>query len=320
MSIWQTKIWGEMLKKSNQVQKIISLKVDNNLEIFIEKREVALKEYWLFILWFNWIINKNLEKELVKICKNEKALFIQIETLYYENINLSNIKKGKNLEIFKNWYYKKFITPYTAIIDLDKTEEEILKEMKPKGRYNIKLAEKKWVEVKIVEKTLENINIFYDLMLETTSRDKFYWNKLEYYKIFLEIIENSKLILAYFWNKVIAWWIFTFEKEVSIYYYWASSSIWEYRNLMSPYLLQWEAIKYAKIFWSKIYDFLGISSPWDVNSNLEWVTDFKLKLTKDIVNVSDAYIYVNKKFKYRFIQIIKNIKKVVNNSIITKKM
>jgi lipid II:glycine glycyltransferase (peptidoglycan interpeptide bridge formation enzyme) len=43
--------------------------------------------------------------------------------------------------------------------------------MKPKGRYNIKLAEKKGVEIKIVEKTDKNIQYFYELMNETTSRD-----------------------------------------------------------------------------------------------------------------------------------------------------
>jgi lipid II:glycine glycyltransferase (peptidoglycan interpeptide bridge formation enzyme) len=45
--------------------------------------------------------------------------------------------------------------------------------MKPKGRYNIKLATKKGVEVKEVEKIDENIEKYYNLMLETTSRDNF---------------------------------------------------------------------------------------------------------------------------------------------------
>jgi len=44
---------------------------------------------------------------------------------------------------FQFKHYKKFITPHTAVIDLEKSEEEILANMKPKGRYNIRLAEKK---------------------------------------------------------------------------------------------------------------------------------------------------------------------------------
>jgi lipid II:glycine glycyltransferase (peptidoglycan interpeptide bridge formation enzyme) len=300
MSIWQTKIWWEMLKKSNQVEKIIEY---NN--IFIEKRKVSLWEYWLFILWIEWVIDENTEKELVKICLEEKALFIQIENIAYNWV--SEIKTNK----FKSGYYKKFITPYTAIIDLQKTEEEILNEMKPKGRYNIKLAEKKWVVVKIVEKNDENIGYFYDIMNETTSRDWFNWNTFDYYKIFLNTLENSKLLLAYYEDKIIAWWIFIFESEVSIYYYWASSGDKNHRNLMSPYLLQWEAIKYAKNMWSKIYDFLWIATPWEKNSPLEWVTDFKLKLTKDTVNISKSVIYVNKKYKYFIINMLKKIRSFI---------
>jgi lipid II:glycine glycyltransferase (peptidoglycan interpeptide bridge formation enzyme) len=45
--------------------------------------------------------------------------------------------------------------------------------MKPKGRYNIKLATKKLVTIKEVEKTAKNIDKYYRIMQETTSRDKF---------------------------------------------------------------------------------------------------------------------------------------------------
>ncbi|MDR0771814.1 MAG: hypothetical protein LBF15_01845 [Candidatus Peribacteria bacterium] len=46
---------------------------------------------------------------------------------------------GKDLEVrvlteegWKMRAYKKFITPYTALIDLNQTKEEILAKMKPK--------------------------------------------------------------------------------------------------------------------------------------------------------------------------------------------
>lgn len=86
---------------------------------------------------------------------------------------LHNFRKVVEIKNFKKWYYKKFITPYTALIDVTQTEDEILSLMKPKWRYNIKLASKKWVKVQKVEKTDENIKIYYDLMMETTSRDNF---------------------------------------------------------------------------------------------------------------------------------------------------
>lgn len=305
MSIWQTKNWQEMLVKSSQAEKYI----EHN-GVFIEKRKVALWEQGLFVLWLERELSEKDVKELIEICKKEKALFLQIESLDYEqNIKNKNCAsfswKGKE---FKIGVYKKFITPFTAVIDITKSEEKILSNMKPKGRYNIKLAEKKWVEVKVVEKTDENIKLFYDLMLETTSRDGFSWNKFEYYKTFLNTIDNSKLLLAYYEDAIIAAWIFTFDNDVSIYYYWASSWDTRYRNLMSPYLLQWTAIKIAKENQSKLYDFLWVATPWDDNSPLAWVTDFKKKFTNDIRQVSESYIYINKKCKYAIINILRKIR------------
>lgn len=287
-----------MLKASNQADEIFEINW-----IQIEKRKVSMWEYGLFILWFEKELNWNDVNKLIELCKKENALFIQLETISYGN--------NSKLQIldFKSWYYKKFITPYTAVINTKETEEEILAKMKPKGRYNIKLATKKWVEVKEVEKTDANIQEYYNLMLETTSRDSFSWNSIDYYKTFLNSLNQSKLLLAYVDEVVVAGWIFTFDKEVSIYYYWASTSNKQYRNLMAPYLLQWEAIKIAKNMWSKLYDFLWVATPGDTNSELAWVTDFKLKLSADVRNISDSYIWINKWFKYFLINLLRKLKR-----------
>ena len=300
MSIWQTKKWWEMLLESNQAQAIFDIDW-----IQVEKRKVSMWEYWLFVLWVEKNISEEKITKLINLTKKEKALFIQIETLNYTD----NIKVLNKLEGFLNWYYKKFITPYTAIIDLKKSEEQILSEMKPKWRYNIRLAEKKWVLVKQVEKNKQNIQKYYNIMLETTSRDNFSWNSLKYYETFLEKIENSQLLLAFKDDEVIAWWIFVFDEDVSIYYYWASTSNKKYRNLMAPYLLQWEAIKIAKNINSKIYDFLWVASTWDKNSSLIWVTDFKSKFSSDFIEASKSFIFINKKFKYFIINILRKILK-----------
>lgn len=301
MYIWQTKKWWEMLLKSNQAEKIIEIDW-----LQIEKRKISLKQYGLFVLWIEENNLQNLKNEtfekLKNLSKEENCIFIQIETLNYNNV------KENNINWFKKSYYKKFITPHTAIINLEKDEETILSEMKPKWRYNIKLAQKKWIEVKEVEKTKENVWIFFNLMKETTWRNNFFWNKQEYYFKFLKNIKNSKLLFSYFENKVIAAWIFIFDKEVSIYYYWASTSDTQYRNLMAPFLLQREAIKIAKNIWSKIYDFLWVANPSEKNSSLSWVTDFKMKLTKDMINVSWVYIYINKKLIYLFIKLLRKLK------------
>ena len=303
--IWQTKKWWEMLLESGQVESIFSI-----WNIQIEKRSIGMKQYWFFILAisFEEIRDKKILDKINELAKKENVLFIQIETLDY-----SEKKENIYIELFKQniWYYKKFITPFTAVIDLEKPEDEILALMKPKGRYNIKLAVKKWVEVKSVEKTVENIKTYYKLMKETTSRDNFSGNSLNYYITFLERLDNSQLLLAFKDDEVIAGWIFIFDKNISIYYYWASTSKKEYRNLMAPYLVQWEAIKIAKSNKSKIFDFLWVADPKNENDPLSWVTNFKKKLTPDIRKISESYIFINNKLKYNLFKILRKIKSLI---------
>lgn len=297
MSIWQSKSWWKFLVSSAQAQEIFDVS-----GIQVEKRRVALWEYGLFILWISQPPSPVVRRELEDFCKQQNCLFIQIETLDYKNNTVIN-------SFWESRYYKKFITPYTAVIDLTQSEDEILATMKPKGRYNIKLARKKWVEIIESDNNNQDIESFYNLMQQTTARDSFAGNNIEYYKKFLSQNKNSQLLLAKVDNIVIAWGIFIFGKDVSIYYYWASTSDTQYRNLMAPYLLQWEAIIRAKLYWSKLYDFLWVAGPDEKNSSLAGVTDFKKKLSQDVREVSQGYIYVHKKMKYFCIQILRKLQK-----------
>jgi len=62
---------------------------------------------------------------------------LQIETIDY-NPHLASPEGEENKApspLGEGWYedfYKKFITPYTAVINLEKAEDEILANMKPK--------------------------------------------------------------------------------------------------------------------------------------------------------------------------------------------
>lgn len=297
MTIWQTKKWQQMLKKSGQVSEFFEID-----SVFVEKRQIAFKQFGLFVIWLSIQLTKETEDKLIDLCKKENAVFLQIENLTYENIFYLPANN-----IFKALYYKKFITPYTAIIDLKKSEDEILTDMKQKGRYNIKLAEKKEIIVEKAEKNRENIKAFYDLMLETTARDHFSANTLSYYEDFLEN-PYSELFLAKKDEQVISAWIFVFFDGLAIYYYGASTSNPSYRNMMAPYLLQWEAIKYAKNNWYEIYDFLWVASLDEKNSSLAWVSDFKYKFTSDVRKVSESYIFINKKIFFYFIKFLKKLK------------
>lgn len=87
------------------------------------------------------------------------------------------------------------------------TEESILLHMKPKGRYNIRVAEKSGVHVTKEVYSEESLSLFYILLSETTKRDSFHINSRSYFKELLAYLEREKLGGLYFArreNEVIA--------------------------------------------------------------------------------------------------------------------
>jgi lipid II:glycine glycyltransferase (peptidoglycan interpeptide bridge formation enzyme) len=80
---------------------------------------------------------------------------------------------------------------------------------------------------------------------------------------------------------------------------------------MAPYLLQWSAISQAKKRGCKIYDFLWVAGPDEVNSPLAGVTEFKMKLAPNKIFVSDSFLYINKKWKYQAIILLRKFRKIL---------
>lgn len=179
-----------------------------------------------------------------------------------------------------------FQPQHTLMVDLRGTEADILAQMKQKGRYNIRLAEKKGVRIfKSTPEDMEvNVGEFYRLLTETTERDGFSGHKEAYYLNMLRGlgagagpgVAGADLYLAEFEGKVIAGAIVTYFGKVATYYYGVSSN--EFRNLMAPYLLHWEIMKEAKGRGFEWYDLFGIAPAGGEKGHAwEGVTEFKRK-------------------------------------------
>lgn len=198
----------------------------------------------------------------------------------------------------------------TLILDLTLDEEELLKQMKPKGRYNIRIAQRE--KVKVFES--KNAEDFYKILEETTERDKFSSHPLSYYQNMLEGLGDSvKLYLASVVTedgveKIIAGGIFVFMDDTCTYYYGASSD--KHRDKMAPYLIQWKAITEAQALGFKKYDFLGIAPEASRNHPLEGVTRFKKQFGGEVVNYPSAVDIVYRPFVYAVYWLYKMLQKV----------
>ncbi|MDD5291475.1 MAG: peptidoglycan bridge formation glycyltransferase FemA/FemB family protein [Patescibacteria group bacterium] len=182
--------------------------------------------------------------EIRELARKEGAMFLRFEP--DKELNLGNWQIEKTLDVQPS---------KTLVLDLAKSENELLEKMHPKTRYNIRLAEKKGI--KIIEAGLEDFDKFWELMNQTSDRDDFRSHGIDYYKEMLKLGKDFiKLFFADYCGKHIATAIVSFFGDTATYMHGASSD--KDRNVMAPYLLQWEIIKLAKKEGNKYYDFFGI--------------------------------------------------------------
>lgn len=257
-----------MLLKTKYAKKsfFVGLYEDKKLlsYMLVEKRDIGLGYDGFFCIGGPIVGDEKSLQILSKVLKNlsikEKVVFVQMESLF--PVALPNFKEG---------FYKNFIEKHTAIIHLNQDNEAILAHMKPKGRYNIRVAEKAGVQVEQVSYTEEHLDLFYEILGETLERDGFAANSKEYFRVFLQYLEKQELgglFIAKREEEVIATGIFIFYKKTALYYYGASSSDNVKRKYMASYLLQWKALEEAKNRGCEIFDFLGIADPNEPDSPL----------------------------------------------------
>ena len=202
----------------------------------------------------------------------------------------------------------------TLLLDLTKSEETLLQEMKRKGRYNINLAQKKDLSYHMAttsEERKRGLEIFWELNEQTTSRDGFAGHDRSYYEKFLEALEGSAEV---FWLEKdtvpLAAAISTFCGKKAIYYFGASTSDPAYRNLMAPYLLQWRMIQEARKRGCLSYDFLGIAPENDPNHPYAGISEFKWKFGGARHTYAAGREYPLRPVLYRLYRFAKRLKKL----------
>ncbi len=163
----------------------------------------------------------------------------------------------------------------TIALDLQSTEEVLLAQMKEKWRYNIRLAARKGVEVRVACEQAE-VDAWYALLQTTGERDQFGIHTLEYYRRAWQLFQpaqHGRLFLAYADGELLAGIFVSLLGREAIYLYGASSNA--HRNLMPNYLLQWEAIRWARSGGARVYDFWGIPPTDDEDAEMAGVYRFK---------------------------------------------
>lgn len=182
-----------------------------------------------------------------------------------------------------------YLPEHSLVLNLKVSGESILKQMKQKGRYNIKQAHKTGVYVR--RGGPEDIDDFYEILSETAVRDGFHVHERDFYKLMMEELEGQvNLYLAYVDHELLGGILVTHFGKTATYYFGASSN--KYRQKMAPYALQWFAIQEAKKAGMERYDFLGVAPEGDDCDRLAGVTQFKTRFGGERLQYHKARVFV----------------------------
>ncbi|MFH1560962.1 MAG: peptidoglycan bridge formation glycyltransferase FemA/FemB family protein [Patescibacteria group bacterium] len=199
--------------------------------------------------------------------RQQKAIFIRVEPDFVVK-DWPNIKGVIQTAEEKNYdgdlgklglvsSKRTMFDPHSFIMDLTLPEEEVLSQMHPKTRYNIRLAERKGVVVD-QKNDEEGLETFLKLFNETKKRQKFYMHSDDYFRKMWQVLSPTgvmKIFLASYQGQVLtAWVVFVFGNRI-FYPYGASST--EYRNLMASYLTCFRVIQFGKQQGCQAFDMWG---------------------------------------------------------------
>lgn len=162
----------------------------------------------------------------------------------------------------------------TIVVDLTHSEEELLKQMSQGTRYKVRYGPKHGVTARAA--TDADLPLLYSLYGETGARDGFLTRPLSYYQDEWGALMRAGLahaLIAEYEGLALAHVILFYFGQTCWYFYGASGG--EYRNLMPTYLLQWEAMRWAKAQGCTRYDFWGAPDVFSEADSMWGVYRFK---------------------------------------------
>jgi lipid II:glycine glycyltransferase (peptidoglycan interpeptide bridge formation enzyme) len=255
---------------------------------------------------------KKVLDDLQVYARNQKAVFLKIDPEIITSMGLpgeadeatseSAIAFEKELKK-RGWIFSNDQIQFrnTVILKLGRSEEELLAAMKQKTRYNIRLAQKKGVQVRIAEP--KDFPLLYQMYLETSVRDGFIIREQEYYLDVWNLFHQhdmARAFIAEVEGEAVAG-LFLFYVGTQAWYFYGMSTD-KYKEKMPNYLLQWEAMRFAKARGCTVYDLWGAPDDFNESDRLWNVFRFKQGLGREAQRSIGAWDFPARKGLYFFYQ------------------
>lgn len=319
-SFFQSWEWGEIIKRQNPISLGMEIKQNlfrlgiydsNTLNGIAQVHKVEAKRgNFLHIRHgpiFTQISQKSyscLLKYLEDFCRKNSISFVRISPLLQNNDTNNTFLQNFG---FRDAPIHRMDGEICWVLDINRSEAEILSGMRKTTRYLIKQAQNLGVKI-IKSSDISDLNGFLDLYHKTAKRQNFVMHK-GISEEFKQLRTNDQIVLfkGYYRDELLASALIVFYNDQAIYHHSASIQ----QKIPVNYLLQWEAIKEAKKRNKKLYNFWGIAP--DGNPRHPWIglTLFKKGFGGRVVE----YIHAKDKpfsikyFKAFFIESIRKVKK-----------
>ena len=269
--------------------------------------------------WANEPLRKRVLSDLQSFAKRQGGIFLKMDPDVVLGIGVpsspGDVIDGRGQAVMaelkhRGWKYALDQIQFknTILIDLLPSEDELLAQMKQKTRYNIRLAEKKGVTLRIGN--TNDLDMLYKMYAETSVRDGFVIRNEEYYKTVWQmfmpktqsLITNKQLpftepLIAEVGNEPVAA-IFVFYFASRAYYVYGMSRD-VHREKMATYLLQWGAMKRAKANGCTVYDLWGAPDVFEESDSMWGVYRFKEGLGGSVVRTLGAWDFAPNPLWYK---------------------
>lgn len=242
--------------------------------------------------------------QIKQIAKESNCVFVRVRP---------QLKKDDfSINLFKSLGFIKapmhLHAELTSQLDITKSEEELLTQMRKTTRYEIKKALKENIKT-IKSNNPSDIKKFYDLQIETSKRQKFVPFSYKFlYEQFKILAQNGNALLykAEFEKKLLAQAFIIFYGQEAVYHYGASTD--EGRRYPGAYLIQWEAIKEAKKRGMTRYNFWGVAPENNQNHRFSGLSLFKRGFGGEDFEYLHAQDLIINKPKYLLNYIIESLR------------
>lgn len=275
--------------------------------------------------WADQELVKRVFADLEKLTREEKAIFFKIDAEIPVGTGIPGSTEeykapegDKVLELLKKrgWRYSPEQIQFknTMWIDLTGDEEDWLKRMKQKTRYNLRLAQKNGVVIRDADDS--ELRLLYKMYAETSVRDGFVIRGEEYYldvwSRFMKAGKAFPLIAEVNGEPVAGLILFIFGRRA---WYLYGMSTQNHREKMPNYLLQWEAMRKARSVGCTLYDLWGAPDEFDASDGMFGVFKFKEGLGAKVVRTAGAMDYSSRRLLYQvYMKVLPEILKIMRRN------